>query len=176
MSSFTFEIFLKLDKMPGSTAGLITSCNGGGVTLYLRRQAGGQINLQIGSTKPNENADGSNYSAVADMGGVSPVITAGELLNSVGSYDSATNMMKLYLNGMLLCSANYGSGEYRLGGSDDTVIGIGYNPQYSGEVLSQYTTYELYEAKIYNVALTDEQVAQEYWNCIDNLFTEAENE
>ena len=28
-----------------------------------------------------------------------------------------------------------------------------------------------------NVALTDEQVAQEYWNCIDNLsVTEAENE
>ena len=40
MGSTTFEIFLKLDKMPGSTVGLITSCNGGGVTLYLRKPAG----------------------------------------------------------------------------------------------------------------------------------------
>ena len=176
MNSFTFEIFLKLDKMPGATAGLITSCNNGGVTLYLRKQAGGQINLQMGSTKPNDNSDGSNYSATAYMGGIEPVISAGELLHIVGSYDSATNMMKLYLNGLLICEANYGDGEYRFGAGDDTVIGIGYNPQYSGECLSSYANYELYEAKIYNVALTNEQVAQEYWNCIDNLFTEAVNE
>ena len=45
MGSSTFEIFLKLDKLPGETVGLITSCNGGGVTLYLRKQAGGQINF-----------------------------------------------------------------------------------------------------------------------------------
>ncbi len=175
MGSFTFEIFLKLDKMPGATAGLITSCNSGGVTLYLRKQAGGQINLQMGSTKPNSNSVG-NYSAAADMNGVGPIVTEDTLLHIVGSYDSATNMMKLYLNGILLCSMEYGEGDYKLGNGDDTVIGIGHNPQYSGEVLSQFTNYELYEAKIYEVALTDDQVAQEYWNCIDNLFTEAENE
>ena len=176
MGSTTFEIFLKLDKLPGSTVGLITSCNGGGVTLYLRRQAGGQINFQMGSTKRNSQSDSDNYASAAEMAGSGPVVEAGELLHIVGSYDSNTNMMKLYLNGMLLCEADYGDGEYRLGGGDDTVIGIGYNPQYSGECLSSYTNYELYEAKIYNVALTDEQVAQEYWNCIDNLFTEAVNE
>lgn len=176
MGSTTFEIFLKLDKLPGATVGLITSCNGGGVTLYLRRQAGGQINFQMGSTKRNGQSDSDNYSSAAEMAGSGPVVEAGELLHIVGSYDSETNMMKLYLNGMLLCEADYGDGEYRYGSGDDTVIGIGYNPQYSGECLSQYANYELYEAKIYNVALTDEQVAQEYWNCIDNLFTEAQNE
>ncbi|MBQ8146413.1 MAG: MBL fold metallo-hydrolase [Clostridia bacterium] len=177
MGSTTFEIFLKLDKLPGSTVGLITSCNGGGVTLYLRRQAGGQINFQMGSTSPNSNTDsGRKYSAVADMDGSGPVIEAGELLHIVGSYNSETNMMKLYLNGMLLCEADFGTGEFNGGSGDDTVIGIGYNPQYSGECISSYTDYELYEAKIYKVALTDEQVAQEYWNCIDNLFTEAGNE
>ena len=176
MGSTTFEIFLKLDKLPGSTVGLITSCNGGGVTLYLRKQAGGQINFQMGSTQKNSQSDSGNYSSAAEMAGSGPVVEAGELLHIVGSYDSNSNMMKLYLNGMLLCEADYGDGEYRLGGGDDTVIGIGYNPQYSGECLSFYANYELYEAKIYNVALTDEQVAQEYWNCIDNLFTEAGNE
>ncbi len=177
MGSTTFEIFLKLDKLPGKTVGLITSCNGGGVTLYLRQQAGGQINFQIGSTNPNSNTDsGRNYSAAAPMTGSSPVVEAGELLHIVGSYDSETNKMKLYLNGMLLAEADYGTGGYKYGAKDDTVIGIGYNPQYDGECLSSYANYELYEAKIYNVALTDEQVAQEYWNCIDNLFTEEVNE
>ena len=177
MGSTTFEIFLKLDKLPGATVGLITSCNGGGVTLYLRKQAGGQINFQMGSTSPNGNTDGGRkYSAAVDMNGSGPVISAGELLHIVGSYDSKTNMMKLYLNGMLLAQADFGNGNYSLGSQNDTVIGIGNNPQYNGECLSSYANYELYEAKIYNVALTDEQVAQEYWNCIDNLFTEAENE
>ncbi len=177
MGSTTFEIFLKLDKLPGNTVGLITSCNSGGVTLYLRKQAGGQINLQIGSTRPNSNSGGSNYSAVANLNGSGPVIEAGKLLHIVGSYNSETNMMKLYLNGMLLCEADYGSGEYRFGNGDDTVLGIGHNPQYGGECLSSYANYELYEARIYNTALTDEQVAQQYWNCIDNLLVvEAENE
>ncbi len=181
MGSTTFEIFLKLDKLPSSTVGLITSCNGGGVTLYLRKQAGGQLNFQIGSTKPNENVDnGNKYSAAADMNGSSPIAEAEKLLHIVGSYDSKTNMMKLYINGMLVSQADFGSGSYCGGSDDDTVIGIGYNPQYndqSQEILSRYADYELYEAKIYNTALTDEQVAQEYWNCIDNLLvTEAENE
>lgn len=178
LGSSTFEIFLKLDKLPGATVGLITSCNGGGVTLYLRKQAGGQINFQIGSTNPNSNVDGygGKYSAAAPMNGTYPVIEAGKLLHIVGSYDSETNMMKIYINGILVSEADYGEGNFRDGSGNDTVLGIGYNPQYNGECLSSYANYELYEARIYNTALTDEQVAQEYWNCIDNLLTEAENE
>ena len=94
MGSSTFEIFLKLDNLPGNTVGLITSCNGGGMTLYLRKQAGGQLNFQIGSTKPNSNSVG-NYSAAADMNGSLPIAEADKLLHIVGSYDKATNMMKL---------------------------------------------------------------------------------
>lgn len=181
MGSTTFEIFLKLDSLPGNTVGLITSCNSGGVTLYLRRQAGGQLNFQIGSTSPNENVDsGRRYSAAADMDGSYPIAEEDKLLHIVGSYDSETNMMKLYVNGMLVSQADFGSGSYQGGSEDDTEIGIGYNPQYNEgdvEAISKYADYELYEAKIYNVALTDEQVAQEYWNCIDNLLVaEAGNE
>ena len=180
MGSTTFEIFLKLDKLPGNTVGLITSCNGGGVTLYLRQIAGGQLNFQIGSTKPNSNSTGSKYSAAVNMNSSYPVAEEDKLLHIVGSYDSETNMMKLYVNGMLVSQADFGDGNYNGGAGDDTTIGIGYNPQYNNnniEAISKYTNYELYEAKIYNVALTDEQVAQEYWNCIDNLLvTEAENE
>ena len=85
--------------------------------------------------------------------------------------------MKLYINGILVASEDYGEGSFLGGQGSDYVIGIGYNPQYNGECLSSYADYELYEAKIYNVALSEEQVAQEYWNCIDNLsVTEAENE
>ncbi len=172
MTSSTFEIFLKLDKLPGATVGLITSCNGGGVTLYLRKQAGGQINFQIGSTAPNSNGSGYKYSAAADINGTAPVAESGRLLHIVGVYDSKTNMMKVYINGILAASANYGNGQFSGGSGNDYVLGIGYNPQYNGECLSSYADYELYEARIYDTALTDEQVAQQYWNCIDNLLIE----
>ncbi|MBO5379077.1 MAG: MBL fold metallo-hydrolase [Clostridia bacterium] len=176
MGSSTFEIFMRLDKLPGATVGLITSCNGGGTTLYLRKQAGGQLTMQIGTTSPNANGEGS-YSSTSDMSGSTPLAVAGELIHIVGSYDKETNMMKLYINGILVSSADYGTGSFKGGKGNDYVIGIGYNPQYSGEAISGYANYELFEAKIYDTALTDEQVAQEYWYCIDNLFeAEAVNE
>lgn len=171
MGSSTFEIFIRLEKLPGQTVGLITSCNGGGTTLYLRKQAGGQLTFQIGSTRPNSNGTGA-YSSTSNMNGSEPLAIAGDLLHIVGSYDKETNTMKLYINGILVASANYGEGSFKGGSGNDYVIGIGYNPQYNNEEISAYANYELFDAKIYNTALTDEQVAQEYWNCIDNLFNE----
>ena len=176
MGSSTFEIFIHLEKLPGQTVGLITSCNSGGTTLYLRKQAGGQLTFQIGSTRPNSNGTGA-YSSTSNMNGSEPLAIAGDLLHIVGSYDKETNTMKLYINGILVASADYGEGSFKGGSGNDYVIGIGYNPQYDSEEISTYANYELFDAKIYNTALTDEQVAQEYWNCIDNLFeAEAENE
>lgn len=180
MGSSTFEIFLKLDTLPQNTVGLFTSCNSGGFTIYLRKSQG-QLNFQIGSTSPNENSDAGlgkgNYSAVVPMNNLSfPTAEAGELLHIVSTYDSVTNMMKLYINGILVASADYGEGSFKGGQGNDYVMGICHNPQYSNEEVSTFANYELYEAKIYKSALTDEQVAQEYWNCIDNLLVEAENE
>ncbi|MBQ8739000.1 MAG: MBL fold metallo-hydrolase [Clostridia bacterium] len=175
MSSSTFEIFLSLDKLPGKTVGLITSCNGGGVTLYLRQQAGGQITFQIGSTNRNSNGSG-NYSSTSDMSGTQPLAYAGAPIHIVGSYDKATNLMSVYINGILVASADYGTGEFLGGSGRDYVLGICYNPQYSNEDLGSTTNYELYEARIYDTALTSEQVAQQYWNCVDNLLVEGTNE
>jgi hypothetical protein len=176
MGSSSFEIFLKLDMLPHHTVGLITSCNGGGFTLYMRKEQG-QLNFQIGSTYSNSNSDGGlgggKYSAVTDMNDYTmPLAEAGTLLHIVGSYDSKTNMMKLYINGILVASADYGTGSFRGGNGNDFIVGICHNPQWDDEKISLYANYELYEAKIYNTALTDEQVVQEYWNCIDNLFKE----
>lgn len=179
MSSTTFEIFLKLDNLPGATVGLITSCNGGGSTLYLRKQAGGQINFQVGSTNANSFSDSpgyGNYSAAAPMNGDAPVISAEELLHIVGIYDNESKMLRIFINGVLISECNYGNGSFRQGSGNDYVIGIGYNPQYNGECLSSFAGYELYEARIYDCALSDEEVAQQYWNCIDNLLKEAVNE
>ena len=108
-----------------------------------------------------------------------PIPEANKLLHIVGVYDKATNQMKLYLNGRLVGAADYGTGSFKGGEKDDFVLGIGYNPQYNNdniEAISKYVDYEIYEARIYAKALTDEQVAQQYWNCIDNLFKEAGNE
>ena len=106
------------------------------------------------------------------MSGSEPLAIKGDLLHIVGSYDKETNTMKLYINGILVASADYGEGSFKGGAGNDYVIGIGYNPQYNSEEISAYANYELFDAKIYDTALTDEQVAQEYWNCIDNLFKE----
>lgn len=179
MTSTTFEIFLKLDNKPGVTVGLITSCNSGGTTLYLRKQAGGQINFQVGSTNANEFSDrpgSGNYSAAAPMNGDAPVISADSLLHIVGIYDNNSNMLRIFINGALISECSYGDGSFREGSGDDFVIGIGYNPQYGTECMSSYAGYELYDARIYDCALTDEEVAQQYWNSIDSLLKEAENE
>ena len=180
MNSSTFEVFLKFDELTSQTVGIFTSCNGGGVTIYLRRK-GNQINFQIGSTNPNDNTDnGRNYSAAVEMDNDGPIPEAGELLHIVGVYEKATNQIKLYINGRLICAADYGTGSFKGGSGDDCILGLGYNPQYNNdniEAISKYVDYELYEARIYATALTDEQVAQQYWNCIDKLLkTEAGNE
>ena len=107
------------------------------------------------------------------MKGNTPLAVANDLLHIVGSYNSTTNTMSLYINGILIAEVSYGDGAFSLGSGNDCVLGICYNPQYNNsyqEAISKYTNYELYEAKIYGTALTSEQVAQEYWNCIDNLF------
>jgi hypothetical protein len=177
MSSSTFEVFLKLESLPRNTVGLFTSCNAGGYTIYLRKEAG-QINFQIGSTKPNVNSDAGegkgNYSAAVPMNNLSMTVAeAGELLHIVTVYDKETNMMKLYINGILAASEYFGEGGFNDGEGNDFVFGIGYNPQYNEnniEAISRYANYEVYEAKIYNSALTGTQVAKEYWNCIDNIF------
>jgi hypothetical protein len=101
-----------------------------------------------------------------------PVIEAGDLVHIVGSYDNATKKMKLYINGILIAEADYGTGSFKGGKENDYVLGIGYNPQYGNEEISDHANYEVFEAKIYNTALSDEQVAQEYWNCIDEIMTE----
>ncbi len=170
MGSSTFEVFLRLDNIPTGTVGIFTSCNGGGVTIYIRR-SGKQINFQIGSTQANSFTDSNTkYSATVEMDADGPAPKAGELLHIVGSYDSKTNMMKLYVNGILISQASYGEGSFRGGSQNDYVLGIGYNPQYGGEEISKYANYELFEARIYDYALSDAQVAHQYWNCIDNLF------
>ena len=175
MGSSTFEIMIRLDKIPTSTVGIFTSCNEGGTTIYIRRN-GKQLNFQIGSTYPNENGLGGagvgNYSAATSMDNDGPVIEAGDLVHIVGSYDKATNKMKLYINGILVSEADYGTGSFKGGKENDYVLGIGYNPQYGNEEISDHANYEVFEAKIYNSALSDEQVAQEYWNCIDEIMTE----
>ena len=117
-----------------------------------------------------------NYSAAAPMNGDAPVVVADELLHIVGIYDHNTNMLRLFVNGVLISECSYGDGNFGQGSGNDYVIGIGYNPQYGGECMSEFAGYELYEARIYDCALTDAEVAQQYWNCIDNLLTEAENE
>ena len=174
MGSSTFEVFFKLDNLPGKTIGIMTSCNAGGMTLYVRKSSG-QINFQLGSNSGNSQSDNKgSYSAAVNMSSNGPEVAANELLHIVGSYNSQTNKMKLYINGILIADVDYGSGQWKAGEKNDLALGIGYNPQYPSEEIASYTDYELYEARIYSCALTDEQVAQQYWNCIDKLLTEAE--
>jgi hypothetical protein len=105
------------------------------------------------------------------MDATTPFAYAGDLIHILGTFNAETKMMSLYINGILVASADYGDGTFLGGKGNDYVIGIGHNPQFSGEVLGSSAGYELYEARIYGSSFTDEQVAQQYWNCVDNLLT-----
>lgn len=164
----TFEMFVQLDYPPSQTVGFLTSCNAGGVTLYLRGY-GAQMNFQIGTTKPNAISN-ANYSMVqhgiASMGAK---IDGNRVAHVVGTYDKSTNMMNLYYNGVLVAKYIYGNGNFKIGSAIYNKLGIGRNVSSMSEALADQTDYTVLRSRVYFVALTDKQVAAEYYDCIDSL-------
>jgi len=165
MNGSSFEILYQTQKEVGSTVGLISSCNGGGVSLYDR---GGQLNFYVGSDAADTSEFGSgNYACAVEMDKAAEQPYAskhltGELSHVVGVYDKETNMISLYHNGALVSTGTYGEGAFKPGNCVADTIGIGINVAYTGENVGSVTEYRIVDANIYNKALTADEIGASY--------------
>ncbi len=66
-------------------------------------------------------------------------------------------------------SADFGTKTFNLGSAQYDHMGIGLNVSYTSESLGGATPYTVIRSNVYDTALTAEQVAAEYYNCIDAL-------
>lgn len=166
----SFEIFAQLDQAPGATVGFLTSANGGGMTVYIRQEES-QLNFQIGNTTETGTHHAPKYSMASpdkpEDGGQQ--IEAGKVVHVVGTYDPAENTLNIYYNGVLVGSGDFGTKEFNLGSAKYNHLGIGINISYMPESLGKYTPYTVLGTRIYDKALTAEQVAAEYYACVDTL-------
>ncbi len=179
MAGNTFEAFFQVQELPGSTVGLYTDCNGGGVTLYIRG-ADGQLNYQIGTTAdPNDSElGGGKYAAAVEYdnnhkGGAgqpdNAFLIPAQIEHVVGTYDKATNTLACYHNGELISSGNYGTGEFNIGSAFGEVLAIGTNVAYPSETLGGKTEYRIVDANIYKGAMTADEVKAQYTSLMASI-------
>ena len=174
----TYELFIELESLADGTSGFFSCVNGGGSSLYYRN--GGdkkQLQFQIG-TDDNSAADfawGAYAGAGHNDAANGPVyLEAGRILHCVGTYNKETNLLSVYLDGQLGSTGSYGNGNFKLGGGFEDVLGIGINPAYPSESYAvNGDEFRVVGARLYKTTLTDEQVAEEYANCIAALTGEA---
>ncbi len=81
----------------------------------------------------------------------------------VMSYSNMYNELKLYVNGDLVAVEDASSGDYTTSLGD---IGIGLSQTFDNEFLADYTNMELYSARIYERAISHNEVLQNY--AVDN--------
>ncbi|MBQ2725307.1 MAG: hypothetical protein IJF78_06360 [Clostridia bacterium] len=172
MAGNTFEAFFQVQELPGSTVGLYTNCNSGGVTLYLRG-ADSQLNYQIGTTAdPNDSElGGGRYAAAVKYGDnykggagqpENAFLIPAQIEHVVGTYDKETKTLSCYHNGELVSSGTYGSGEFHIGSAFGEVLAIGTNVAYPSESLGAKTEYRIVDANIYKGAMTADEVKAQY--------------
>ncbi|MBS5842582.1 MAG: MBL fold metallo-hydrolase [Clostridiales bacterium] len=167
LSGCTFEMFVQLDYAPSSTVGLLTSCNGGGATLYIR-QANAQLNFQIGNDSQSGAEHNEKYSMAQPNETTEGVcIDGGFVVHVVGTYHKDDNTLNLYYNGQLVASSDFGdTGAFHQGSALFDHLGIGVNVSYPSESLANETPYTVIRSRIYDKTLNAEQVAAEYNECI----------
>lgn len=175
LSGCTYELFIELESLASGTSGFFSCVNGGGSSLYYRNGGDGkkQIQFQIGTTDNSaaDNAWGAYAGAAKQDAGEGPVwLDPGRILHCVGTYNKETNMLSVYLDGVLASTGSYGDGEFNLGGGFEDVLGIGINPAYPSESYAvSGDEFRVVGARLYKTTLTEEQVAEEYANCIASL-------
>lgn len=172
LSGSTFEMFVQLADKPGGTSGFMTSCNGGGVSLGLRGSTG-QVNFQIGTTVQDYEKGWQSYAAAEEMNyDTGTHIETGVVVHIVGTYNPVDKNLRVYYNGELVSTGNYGTGSFAIGNGIYNQIGIGLNVAYPQESLGKYTEYTVLGSKIYDKCLSDAQVKEEY-NATINALTGA---
>lgn len=175
MNGHTLEMFFALDNELLQIGGLMASCNSGGVALYARKL--GVLGYQVGNTAGNVNTHyNANYAFAASRGTTNTCnIAVGKTVTHVvATYDKTEGMLKLYQNGVLISEGTYNNPEKYKGHADAYAeffnqIGIGANVAVSHEAIGRETGYTVIKSRIYDQSLSADQVAAEYWSCIEDL-------
>ena len=171
LNGSTFETFIALDEPTMSTAGLIANANGGGVALYVRMN-GTSVNFQIGNSGNDATySTGSYSSAMYYMYSDGGNVPGGKnVVHILGSYDPVDNMLRVYINGVLISEGTYGSKDnFKLAAQTNSSfneLGIGINTAYPSEAIGAYTGYTVLRSRIYDTCLTQDQISAEYWDCV----------
>lgn len=163
----TYEIFIQIDEIPAAGGGmLISNGNGGGTNMAIRGTQG-QINFNVGSTTQDGTYPGSGYIyAQTNDASQGTKIEAGKLVHVLGMYDAENGMVRLYYNGELASEGEFGTGKFNMAGTHSGKLGIGINASYQTERLGNVTAFTIVKARVYRQALTAEEVAAVYQNCV----------
>jgi len=162
-SGFTMEVYMQIDKDVTVEVPLFASCYSGGVALYDFKgthaffHIGSNGGTDAGATKGN-----SNYAWAGSGSADESKFNYGEMVHLVGVYDQKTNMIRLFINGKLAQEGSYGTADFKIGKAYYDVLGIGLNPSYPAEEIGSKSPYTVLEAKLYNTALTDTEIAGAY--------------
>ena len=141
--NFSVEAHMKLNDIVANSVFLAYGGNGSNGGFLFQIEFSGGLELNIFSPSGGQRASigtGATYKY------------ENEVIHMIGTYDGAT--VKLYINGVL---AQQQSGTYRPNTQTTLRMGNEYNRSY-------YGNFDLYSMKLYNVALTQEQVVQHYNN------------
>lgn len=178
MSGITLELFIQVDAdaLTG-TAALFGSCWGGGIVMYTRKDC--NINMQLGSDgcadAPQHNSSNTySYSNASTAGKeTSQLFDLKKLVHIAVQYDPATNELKLFYNGELVQASGYGTSAYLQGKADWSVLGIGQNVSYLSESLGKSGAFSVLDARIYDKAISNEQIMNSYLDTFDAVKTGA---
>lgn len=152
----TFEIFFQTKDAIEGNFGLMSSCYGGGVSLYLFDST---TALYVGSAS-------KGYYVAANG---RQTINVGELNHLVGVIDEA-GKLTLYQNGKKADSVDFDiAGGFLPGSAKSGKLGIGVNISETSENLGGHTEYRVLDANIYDVSLTEEEVTMLYLTMADGL-------
>ncbi len=163
----TYEIFLQIDEIPAAGGGMrISNGTGGGTTMAIRGSQG-QLNFNVGSTGQDGTYPGSGYIyAQTNDASQGTKIEAGKLVHVLGMYDAVNGMVRLYYNGELASEGEFGTGNFNMAGTHSGKLGIGINASFQTERLANVTAFTIVKARVYRQALTAEEVAAVYQNCV----------
>ena len=175
LAGHTLEMFFALDNELPRIGGLMASANGGGVALYAKKL--GVLEYRMGNTAKSANTYyNDNYAFAANPNTTNSCnIPVGKTVTHVvATYDKEAGMLKVYENGVLVSEGTYNNPElYKAHGADYAQffnqIGIGANIAAPHEAISRESGYTVIKSRIYDETLSAEQVASEYWSCIEEL-------
>ncbi len=153
LSQFTLETWIKVNSLPSAQASLISkNPNNNNQTNYnLWVLSDGTIALQAG------NGGGSNFSAINLNSNTKVVI--GQWYHIVGSISGTDGTAKIYINGVLDVATTVSGTAY----SNNNVLSIGARKwDDGGSGIDNYFNGTIDEVKIYNRALSQSEVNQNY--------------